>query len=135
MSNFRNFIVERKTAIKAEIQALRKELAELTIAESAIQTSLPDEAKITRRNGRRTIKDMVLEVLKDGRELEALKIIEELYSQFGEKIERSSLSPQLSRLKEKKQIQLNGSKWSLARASPSEEFEVFDEEDEENIPF
>lgn len=78
---------------------LRAKIKELTAIEKAIKALGPkdDGAKSTDEP---TIKEMAIGVLKsEARGLEALEIIAGIRSHYGRSIERTSISPQLSRLK------------------------------------
>lgn len=78
--------------------------------------------EITRRRPKAmTMKDATVAVLQaHGRGLTALEILEKMNSQFGWNYERSSLSPQLSRLKSEGKLTRNGQIWSLAAAETNE---------------
>jgi chromosome segregation ATPase len=106
----RNRLREELDAVLAEMQSLQREFGELQTAASAIGVLNEDEKKPAP-----TIKEAVVAVLQEtGRALTALEILSEINSRyFDGKISRTSLSPQLSRLKRSQDIELNGSLWSL----------------------
>jgi hypothetical protein len=113
MTTLRDFIFTRKAAIKAEMKALRKELADLKVAEDALEThSLA--AKVESGAAAITIKGMIREVLKSSFSgLTSTEILENIGLKFGKKIERTSLSPQLSRMKDDGEVSLDGNFWHL----------------------
>lgn len=117
MASLREFIVGRRDEIKAQITALKSELRELELAEAAIKTGTPERLGAPLRtatmSGKPTIKEMVLDVLNGGGGAEASEIVELIHNRFGEEIPRSSLSPQLSRLKEDGFLNLDGRVWTI----------------------
>lgn len=118
MSQIRQFIEARREEIKEQIAALKQELRELNLAEGAIKSGVVpsrDEG-VASSSSRTTIKEMVVEVLEDRPNgAEASEIIELIANSFGESIARSSLSPQLSRLKEEGVLSLEGRVWLLQK--------------------
>ena len=133
MASLRDFIATRREDVKRQIADLKAELRELNLAEAAIKTGVPvvAPAMSTGGTGKPTIKEMVVAVLgarPDG--AEATEIISLVSSRFGDEIPRSSLSPQLSRLKEEGTLVLDGRTWKLSNeredqanlARPSPEF-------------
>jgi hypothetical protein len=127
--NERRLILERITPLTADVRRLREELwlkqnklskdnAELEKVNSTLKMLDATEA----RSSVPTIMEAVLEVLKDHEEgMTALEILAEINTRyFGGKIVRSSLSPQLSRLKDKKKtIRLRGNRWFAVSAEPT----------------
>jgi hypothetical protein len=66
-----------------------------------------------------TMKEAALRILNDfDNGLTASEIVEEMKSRFGMTYPRSSLSPQLSRLKHDGLLQQSGSRWLLSKVSP-----------------
>lgn len=135
MANLHEFIAARRAELKLSLSSLDErraeivaELDELEAAEAAarqVSTPLPSEdltaaASIGERANnappirRGSIKEKVMSVLSACPEgADANKILELIEIKFGEIIPRSSLSPQLSRLKGEGRLLLNGSAWSL----------------------
>lgn len=75
----------------------------------------------------RTIKDAVLEVLKDmGHGLSALEILTSINTKFETNYPRTSLSPQLSRLKAEGVLDRRGMIWHLAEPKAEKEETVDD---------
>ncbi|WVT73442.1 hypothetical protein QM996_18505 [Sinorhizobium chiapasense] len=116
MANLREFIEQRRSEILRQISELKAELAELKLAEAAIKSGvIPAGGTRPDTRDRGTIKEMVVDVLSgrpDG--AEASDILQLILNSFGEEIPRSSLSPQLSRLKEEGTIVLHGRTWKLS---------------------
>lgn len=121
--SLRDYIADRRVALKAQIQQLRAELRELDIAEAAL-SSETGEAEPSQSAP--TIKGMVTVVLKTG-PADAHEIVGEIKKNFGVEVARSSLSPQLSRLKAEGVVQLDGTKWSLVPKRPTPT--IFDDVD------
>lgn len=117
MDSLREFIATRREEVKRQIAALKVELRELNLAEAAIKTGMPEVQSSSILNSGRskpTIKDMVLAVLSNRPTgAEASEIVDLIENEFGEQIARSSLSPQLSRLKEEGLIELAGRIWKV----------------------
>ncbi len=116
MTTLRTFLSQRETEIKSQIKALRAELSEVQTAKSALENGVVQNIKEAdpQSNGQQTIKEMVIEVLKEAPEgLEANDIIDRINLFYGKKIQRTSLSPQLTRLKRDEKIQLNENLWKL----------------------
>jgi hypothetical protein len=134
MASLREFIAGRRDEIKKQIAALKGELRDLDLAEAAIKTgTITVHAPAVSTPGKPTIKEMVLEVLsgRGGLGVEASEIIALISNRFGEEVPRSSLSPQLSRLKEDGLLDLEGRIWKIASSKedrgaetprPSDEF-------------
>jgi hypothetical protein len=118
MANIRDILSARKAEIKALQAQLKQELQDIIAAESAMSPISDKEPTIKLRKGRGsqfTLKDMVINVLRDYRSgADALKILELIKSKYGIDVKRESLSPQLSRLKnDDKLLELRGSDWFL----------------------
>lgn len=141
MSAIREFIRQRKSEIMRQLTELKDELGELEAAESALSTvkyghvSKPQEGRPPSDQGniadekvvgpravpdsvpKPTIKEMVLEILAvRPKGATAQEIVKFIADRFGQQIERSSLSPQLSRLKHEGRVVLSGRVWSLPSA-------------------
>ena len=84
--------------------------------ESALDNATDDIYPMTKRKvSEKTIKETVIEILKEaGRPLTALQILPVINDRLNADYPRSSLSPQLSRLKADGLIELNGRNWCLA---------------------
>lgn len=114
-----DFIIARTAAIKNEINELQKELAAL----KALKTTLSNKPGRVQESNYvtsetppgMTFQDMIVAVLNDrptGRG-EAVQILDWIYQKFGKRILRSSISPQLSRLKALGVLDLVSGEWIL----------------------
>lgn len=136
MSKIRNFLLDQKSEVSRNIIPLTTEIARLREmlskkqAELArwneeldqIHSALAAMDKSDARSNQITIMEAVLEALKDyPNGMTALEILAEINTRyFGGRIVRSSLSPQLSRLKDRhKKIELRGNRWFLLPEEPS----------------
>ena len=134
MSTARDLLLNRRSEINGKIAPLVANIARLkeTLAEAQrefaawsgelaqIQSAL-HAIEQTETKNRLTIKQAVLEVLKDHPEgMTALEILSQINTRyFGGDILRTSLSPQLSRLKDNdRKIELRGNKWFLLPQEP-----------------
>lgn len=100
---------------QAELAVWRAELEQVNSALKAV-----DDAEA--RTGKPTIMEAVLEVLNDHDDgMTAMEILAEINARyFGGSIVRSSLSPQLSRLKDRhKKIELRGNRWFPLPSEPT----------------
>jgi hypothetical protein len=130
MATVREFLRQQRSAIAAEIEPLEQKLHELKAelddvnrAERALDPSqspwdeLVDDAVPTRgvlREG--TIKDFVVRVLSERpRGLVAVDILSAINRRFGTDYPRTSLSPQLSRLKQEGVLDREGLVWRIAK--------------------
>jgi chromosome segregation ATPase len=134
MSNARDLLLNRRSEISGKVTPLVSDIARLREVLAAKQTELASwNAELdqiqsalraieeTETKSLLTIKQAVLEVLKDHREgMTALEILAAINTRyFGGRIVRSSLSPQLSRLKDNdSKIDLRGNKWFLLPEEP-----------------
>lgn len=126
--NRRSEISKRATPLIGEIARLKEALAEkqrelaawnaeLDQIQSALRAIDETEAR-----SHLTIKQAVLEVLKDHPEgMTALEILAQINTRyFGGEIARTSLSPQLSRLKDNnRKVELRSNKWFLLPQEPA----------------
>lgn len=124
MANIRDILSARKAEIKALQAQLKQELQDILAAEAAMSPIADKEPVIKLRKGRGsqfTLKDMVINVLKDHKTgADALKILELIKLKYGIDVKRESLSPQLSRLKnDDKLLELRGSDWFLTHGKVS----------------
>ncbi|HEX8532884.1 MAG TPA: hypothetical protein VF662_01835 [Allosphingosinicella sp.] len=108
MTALRQFLSRREAEIVEQIKLLEAELAEIRTAWSALQRD--ESAESSERVS--TIKDMVRGILRsrpDG--LSAGEILAEIKERFAVHVERTSLSPQLSRLRSSEEVTLQGGRW------------------------
>ena len=135
MGKLRDLLLDRRSEISGKIAPLASDIARLK--ESLLQKqselaawnaeleqihSALKAVDETETKSQLTIKQAVIEVLKDHLEgMTALEILAEINTRyFGGRIIRSSLSPQLSRLKDDDgKIDLRGNKWFLLPEQPS----------------
>jgi hypothetical protein len=116
----RQFLSRRQAEILDQMRALERELGEIRAAWAALES----ETGVPAQKQSPTIKDMVRQILlgrPDG--LRAKELLREIQDRFGVTIERTSLSPQLSRLRESGEITLVNGRWysqqiSLADLAP-----------------
>lgn len=126
--NLSDFLARRRSALRAERDLIRrrlfeieKELTALDAAEDAAKNILESSNKSdvyigsTQINKEKTIIESVLDILKKHENgLIAIDILRELNMGRSHPLERSSLSPQLSRMKARGMVNLVGSNWVLA---------------------
>lgn len=117
-----DFLTQREGEIEGEIKALNDELRGIYAAKQAMgifvrpvdKVSAPNVNPIADSGQRMSNMGMVKAVLADfpdGKESnDLLSIVKE---RFGVEIPRSSLSPQLSKLKKKGEVKWRGGKWKL----------------------
>lgn len=144
----REFIVSRKAELRRQIDAAQAELSELDQAEKAIGTvheasvalGLVTEVDTAGRIGalkgtislprftargtlrKATIQTMIVDVLRDfPGGLEALEIVRHIRERYGRDVPRTSLSPQLSRLKTDGVIDLENKTWRLTESNSASE--------------
>lgn len=115
MTTLRDFIAAREADIKSQMKALRSELGDLKIAKSALDPLSSEIEPGGLQSGSRTIKDMVRTILKsDSTGLTATDILAKIKENFDRDLGRTSLSPQLSRMKEDGEVIVNDNSWFLA---------------------
>lgn len=111
---------QRELDLVAELDRLRSEIASIDAALAALSLRPPTESAGDKP--KMTIKEGVIEVLKrvypEG--LTALSILERLRVDVGLDYPRTSLSPQLSRLKNEKKVMLKGNVWYLNKENGPE---------------
>lgn len=101
----------REAAIKEQIKALRTELAEIRVARGALAAG-PVDSSTSRGNANLTIKEMVKAILGGAPAgMTAHDILAAIKVDYDKEIERTSLSPQLSRLKADDEVRLIGDRW------------------------
>lgn len=111
-TTLRDFIAHREAEIRELQKALKAELRDLQLAKGAIESTAAAPAS---GGPSTTIKEMAREVLSgqpDG--LNSSGILDGIRKQFGREIERTSLSPQLSRMKDDNEVVLDGDVWFTA---------------------
>jgi hypothetical protein len=121
-------LMNERTKLEMKIQKLRMELAEIDQAAKAIGVSHQTaEVQLTaerRKTPTPTIKQAVLSILAEHPSgLTALDILALINRRFDLAIVRTSLSPQLSRLKQDHEIENDGSLWRIIeqkKARPNE---------------
>ncbi len=134
MSHARDLLLNRRSEISGKVTPLILDIARLREVLPAKQSELAswnaelDQIQSALRaieeteiKSQLTIKQAVLEVLNDHRDgMTALEILAGINTRyFGGRIVRSSLSPQLSRLKDNDgKIELRGNKWFLLPQEP-----------------
>jgi hypothetical protein len=137
MSKLRNLLLDERSEIlrkaeplTADIARLREmltqkqaELAEWNGMLEQINSALKAVDETEARTNKPSIMEAVLEVLKDHEVdgMTAMEILAEINTRyFGGKLLRSSLSPQLSRLKDRhKKIELRGNRWFPLPSEPT----------------
>lgn len=133
----RREIAEAQDRLRVELDALDKEFDQIDkaaraagIEENAVATERYRQhsgifmVERTRQRvvAEKTIKEAVLEILKDaGRGMTALEILPEVNRRLSVDYPRTSLSPQLSRLKADGFLERNGIVWSLVQVPQTEE--------------
>jgi hypothetical protein len=138
MTSTREFLKAQKAALDAEIKPLEQKLADLRSemgdVEKALKALGPTEYEKSFRNAffsfayddigqtakgmlrEGTIKDFVVRVLSDRPEgMVAIDILAAINRRFGTEYPRTSLSPQLSRLKNEGILELDGLVWRLVK--------------------
>lgn len=110
-TTLRDFIAQREAEIRDQQKALKAELRDLQIAKTALEAqNAPDASKGL--GPALTIKEMAREVLsRQPNGLNSSGIQDGIKKSFGRDVERTSLSPQLSRLKDDGELALDGDVW------------------------
>lgn len=113
----RDYLSARRSEIEAQIKQLKAELLEIKVAENAISGEVHQKFEPAKRAGIRegSIKDWILKVL-DGKSegLETDEIISVVSVVGGPSVTRSSMTPQLSRLKSAGFLTQEDRRWRLA---------------------
>ncbi len=114
----RDFLASREAEIREQIKLLRAELAELKRAKAAVEQPDGSSDDATdgevRDSGRMTIKEMVRTIFarpEAAQGMVAGEILDAVERTFNTKLERTSLSPQLSRLRESGDVVLQDGRW------------------------
>jgi hypothetical protein len=132
----KDYIAARRRELSSQIQQLKDELAALDRMESALtgQQSIfsqpparppsppvnviviPEDAQPKRQRFQTSIKEMVLHILgKQFEAIPALMILDEIEEVYKVKVDRTSLSPQLSRLKEGDYVIQSHGGWEITQ--------------------
>lgn len=108
----REYLQHREDELRQLIAQMREELKQVRAAKEAIAPEDPSQEF----GGRKTIKDMVMRVLRvrpSGATAE--EIIQLINEHFAVQIERTSMSPQLSRLRQERRLEYGDDKlWRIA---------------------
>ncbi len=134
-TTLRDFIANREGEIRDQLKALKGELKELQVAKAALDGQ--EVASPVSQSSGPTIKDMARAVLtadiaKNG--MTSAGILGGIKEEFGREIDRTSLSPQLSRLKDSGELVLVGDNWFTAAAHAAwvkSMGSIFSDDDEE----
>lgn len=113
MTTLRAFLDSRERELTDQMREIRRELTEVRIARAALDP-MPDEDAEDGDDKNITIKDMIRAVLR-GRQFGAssAEILAAIEHDFGKALERTSLSPQLSRLRGSGIVTLESGRWFL----------------------
>jgi hypothetical protein len=113
---------DAEAPIRAQLNEIERERRELEKTAKLIGIGIADR-KLSRENiesygsPKQTIKEAVLEILAEWpRGLTAVDILREINNRLNTSYVRTSLSPQLSRLKRERKIEQRGIVWSLVAA-------------------
>jgi hypothetical protein len=118
MTTLRDFILTRESEIKSQIKALRAELCDLKVAKSALEPQVGALGTDSSSSAIKTIKEMIRDALKSSPVgLTSTEILIKINDIGLRHIERTSLSPQLSRMKEDGEVTLRDNFWFLAVAT------------------
>lgn len=119
-----DYLSSRRAEIEAQIKALRAELAEIRIAEAALSGEASSKTVVATPKGSAvvregSIKDWVLKALTQAPlGLQTDAVIMGIREVGGPDVARSSITPQLSRLKGDGLITYNEGKWWLTPSGP-----------------
>ncbi|MFL5297394.1 MAG: hypothetical protein ACJ798_13515 [Phenylobacterium sp.] len=119
-----DYLAERRLEIEAQIKTLKGELAEIRIAEAALTGVPTGRSVVSSHSGvssvvrEGSIKDWVLRALAQAPfGLETERVIEAVHRAGGPEVPRSSMTPQLSRLKAAGLITQYGRVWAIPSVS------------------
>lgn len=127
----RDFIAQREAEVRAQIAKMQSELRELQSAKRAINGAAGGKDASPPSGGKATIKDKIRDVLAEhtngGTSDDIIKWVK---SSFGTEVPRTSMSPQLSRLKSEGVVTLNNSTnvWQLAEHASKRDLGFLPEE-------
>lgn len=109
-TTLRDFIASREIEIRDLQKALKLEFRELQLAKAALDGQQNASSSVSTSGP--TIKEMARELLSNApKGLTSAGVLEGIKKSFGRDIERTSLSPQLSRLKDDGELVLEGEVW------------------------
>ncbi|MDI1343829.1 MAG: hypothetical protein PSV22_06995 [Pseudolabrys sp.] len=99
----------------ASLQAERERVVRALDVLNAVDLFQDRDSPLSERRRRPgSLKQMAYTVIHDaGKALTAAQILELIESEFGQRIERTSMSPQLSRLGQENFLKRNGNLWSI----------------------
>lgn len=110
----RDFLASREAELKEKKSAIVAELAEIKALKSALDGVSPAAGR--KKSAEPTIKDMIVEVLEDSPGGSTSdEIIAMVAEKYGKSVPRSSMSPQLSRLKNDDLVARESDKWLLPK--------------------
>tara|TARA_R110000868_G_scaffold14669_12_gene68000 strand:+ start:4111 stop:4614 length:504 start_codon:yes stop_codon:yes gene_type:complete len=145
MKTLKEFIAARRSELLSEIAVLQAEIDQLDAAEKAaldvvgtVSEIKPERlvfrTQIRERKPSLTIKEMILNILRDNTAgLQASEIIERIGVLYGKRIPRTSMSPQLSRLKNDGELVLEDSNWILSELVDGSKIETPSEDQSEGV--
>lgn len=108
-------VSERAQLLKAALAAGIEVVAVAGQAREGPSQSVPRSARVPEKS----IKEAVIEILTtQGKGMTAIDMLAEINQKFGTAYPRTSLSPQLSRLKNDGKIRRKGTIWRLAKCAP-----------------
>ena len=115
MTTLREFIATRQAELASQLAALKHEERELRIALEALDGGKP-RANGKVRGERPTLNAMIVTVLRQHGQATAETVIERIKGQYFVDVPKSSMSPQLSRLKREGIVELDllDKTWRLA---------------------
>ena len=123
----KNYLASRRAEIEMQIKALKIELSEIRVAEEALSANPGSRSIVSTSRGpavvrQGSIKDWIIRALTDNPlGLETDAVIREIVQIGGPTVERSSVTPQLSRLKSIGLIEQQGRFWKLPIQPAQEE--------------
>ena len=117
MTTLREFIATRQAEIASQMAALKREERELRVALEALDGGKP-RANGRTRGKRPTLNEMIVTVLRQQGPATAEAIIGRIRERYSIHVPKSSMSPQLSRLKREDVVELDiiNKIWRLAGA-------------------
>lgn len=125
--SLKNYLAERRAEVEAQIKALKAELTEIRVAEEALSGNGGGRSVLNTSRGPAvvrdgSIKDWIIKALTiNPFGLETDNVINEIVQMGGPTVERSSVTPQLSRLKSSGLIEKRGRLWQLPIQTQREE--------------
>jgi hypothetical protein len=138
MATLRDILTEHLAGLDSRIEGLRVELQALeterdntekmlaTLPDKSAETSVPAGYRVKRALlpafAYLTIKELALKALREKftNGATATQMVEHFKSAWGREVMRTSLSPQLTRLKDEKKIDIRGNQWFLTNPGNEE---------------